>query len=88
MPHETDGLGGSGLGPFWFADSDAAITDHPIYQTFSQLTVGAIDASQVKGYLATSLASAEAAPIAAPAPSMPMPGVAIAHLMSLNCWRS
>jgi hypothetical protein len=63
MPHETDGLGGSGLGPFWFADSDAAITDHPIYQTFSQLTVGAIDASQVKGYLATSLASAEAAPI-------------------------
>ena len=61
--HETDSLGGSGLGPFWFAASDAPITDHPIYQLFSQQKIAAIDAGQVKGYLATSYASAESAPI-------------------------
>jgi len=61
--HETDGLGGSGLGPFWFADSDAPITDHPIYQQFSQQKIAAIDASQVKGQIASAYASAESAPI-------------------------
>lgn len=61
--HEVDALGGSGLGPFWFADSDAPITNHPIYQTFSQLNISSIDVSQLKGYIATSKASAESAPI-------------------------
>jgi hypothetical protein len=61
--HETDGLGGSGLGPYWFAASDAPITDHPIYQLFSQQKIGAIDASQVKGQLATAYGSAESSPI-------------------------
>jgi len=63
MPHETDALGGAGLGPFWFADSDAAITDHPIYELFSQQKVASIDVSQVKNYLGVAYASAESAPI-------------------------
>jgi hypothetical protein len=63
MPHETDSLGGAGLGPFWFADSDAPITDHPVYQLFSQQKVAGIDVSQVKGYLSVAFASAESAPI-------------------------
>jgi hypothetical protein len=61
--HETDGLGGSGLGPFWFAASDAPITDHPIYQLFSQQKISAIDAAQVKGQIGTAYGSAESAPI-------------------------
>lgn len=63
MTHETDSLGGAGLGPFWFADSDAPITDHPIYQEYSLKQLYSIDAMTVKQDLSASYASAESAPI-------------------------
>jgi hypothetical protein len=63
MTHDADALGGQGLGPFWFADEDAAITDHPIYQQFSQMQVAGIDGALVKQHIGSSYASAEAAPI-------------------------
>jgi len=63
MPHETDSLGGAGLGPFWFADSDALITDHPIYQEYSLKHFYEIDLAAIKTSLAAAYASAESAPI-------------------------
>jgi len=63
MDHESDGLGGQGLGPFWFADSDAPITDHPIYQEFSLKPIYTLDAMTVKQRLSQAFASAESAPI-------------------------
>jgi hypothetical protein len=60
---EMDALGGSGLGPYWFADPDAPITLHPTYQMFSQQKLSGIDANQVKTALGTSYPSAESAPL-------------------------
>jgi len=60
---EMDALGGSGLGPFWFADSDAPITLDPTYQLISQKKLSAIDVNEVKAALGKSHASVESAPL-------------------------
>tara|TARA_Y100000310_G_scaffold310552_1_gene355923 strand:- start:211 stop:435 length:225 start_codon:yes stop_codon:yes gene_type:complete len=58
-----DSLGGNGNGLAWYAGSNAEITNHPLYQSYSQTPIAAIDASGVKGEIASAVASAESAPI-------------------------
>jgi hypothetical protein len=64
MPDSTgDALGGHGNGQFWYAADDAALTDHALYQSYSNTKLGALDVNAVKASLAVSYGSTEAAPI-------------------------
>lgn len=58
-----DALGGNGNGELWFAANDAAITNHPFYQEYSQKTLTSIDTNILKSVIADMLPSTQAAPI-------------------------
>ena len=58
-----DALGGNGNGSRWYAADNAAITNHPFYQEYSQLQIGTIDVNILKTTIGEMLPSAEASPI-------------------------
>ena len=58
-----DYLGGNGNGSRWFAAEDAAITNHPFYQAYSQQPLQSIDVPALKTIISESVPSADAAPI-------------------------
>ena len=58
-----DCLGGNGNGSRWFAAEDAEITNHPLYQAYSQQQFATIDVPALKTAISDSYASAPAAPI-------------------------
>jgi len=58
-----DALGGEGNGLAWFAADESALTQHPLYQTYSQQFVGSIDVNTLKSQIAQAYPSTEAAPI-------------------------
>ena len=58
-----DYQGGSGNGLAWYAATDAILTNSPLYQTYSQKQIAAIDMAVLKADIGAAVASAEAAPI-------------------------
>jgi hypothetical protein len=58
-----DALGANGNGMYWYTDPNSAITDHPIYQTYSVQAIGAIDMNTITNDLNAMVGSAESSPI-------------------------
>lgn len=58
-----DALGADGNGIYWFAADDAAITNHPIYQQFSQMQITDMDPPVLMAQIKNCYGSTEAAPI-------------------------
>lgn len=58
-----DPLGGNGTGERWFASNDAAVTNHPFYQEYSQQALATIDVASLKSTMGGMFPSTEAAPI-------------------------
>lgn len=58
-----DGLGAFGNGDAWYCPDNAAITNHPVYQSFNKTALSAVDVNSVKSMIAGMPPTAEAAPI-------------------------